>query len=161
MHTLVTRKPRTPEKSRVRGSSVFIIPYALAIPQESSPRKAPRLPHRQQKALRNTFRKVFHILSSVVMYDCGSSYEFFCSYLLRRVARRAVLPLTRSLSSSIIRADTRPSKNFIIFALLFGFVFLRSFPDLCYYNTLSPTGIQEPVFMNIIQPSHYVFVHIA
>lgn len=28
MHTLVTRKPRTPEKSRVRGSSVFIIPCA-------------------------------------------------------------------------------------------------------------------------------------
>lgn len=27
MHTLVTRKPRTPEKSRVRGSSVFIMPY--------------------------------------------------------------------------------------------------------------------------------------
>ena len=26
MHTLVTRKPRTPEKSRVRGSSVFISP---------------------------------------------------------------------------------------------------------------------------------------
>lgn len=26
MHTLVTRKPRTPEKSRVRGSSVFIVP---------------------------------------------------------------------------------------------------------------------------------------
>lgn len=26
MHTLVTRKPRTPEKSRVRGSSVFILP---------------------------------------------------------------------------------------------------------------------------------------
>ena len=26
MHTLVTRKPRTPEKLRVRGSSVFIIP---------------------------------------------------------------------------------------------------------------------------------------
>ena len=27
MHTLVTRKPRTHEKSRVRGSSVFIIPH--------------------------------------------------------------------------------------------------------------------------------------
>ena len=27
MHTLVTRKPRTHEKSRVRGSSVFIVPY--------------------------------------------------------------------------------------------------------------------------------------
>lgn len=27
MHTLVTRKPRTHEKSRVRGSSVFIAPY--------------------------------------------------------------------------------------------------------------------------------------
>ena len=27
MHTLVTRKPRTPEKSRVRGSSVFIVPW--------------------------------------------------------------------------------------------------------------------------------------
>lgn len=29
MHTLVTRKPRTPEKSRVRGSSVFITPHQL------------------------------------------------------------------------------------------------------------------------------------
>lgn len=30
MHTLVTRKPRTPEKSRVRGSSVFILPCSEA-----------------------------------------------------------------------------------------------------------------------------------
>ena len=31
MHTLVTRKPRTPEKSRVRGSSVFIVPYTKVV----------------------------------------------------------------------------------------------------------------------------------
>jgi len=31
MHTLVTRKPRTPEKSRVRGSSVFIIPHSADV----------------------------------------------------------------------------------------------------------------------------------
>jgi hypothetical protein len=29
MHTLVTRKPRTPEKSRVRGSPVFIVPRVI------------------------------------------------------------------------------------------------------------------------------------
>jgi hypothetical protein len=43
MHTLVTRKPRTHEKSRVRGSSVFILPQNFRREQPLFPKKSPVL----------------------------------------------------------------------------------------------------------------------